>query len=573
MRIFRYTLALMLGKRPLRLIALVGSALLCAIALAAPATAAPPSNDDFADAFELSGFPITFTGTNVEATEEAGEWEGTGSESENAGHSIWFKWTAPSTETVKVDTCAGTADTLLAVFVGSTFPTRTLVADNDQHSGICSTTGDQSAVVFEAIEGQTYRIVVDTWHETLPLEDEILLSVASPVPANDSFATPEVLSPDPVSKGVFVEANNSFASKEAGEPNHGGDSGGASLWYLWEAPATGRTAVFVCDPDFAVGVYEGTEVSALTPVTDLPGVVEDCEGVYFQATDGDFYSIAVDGKFDGSEPAIGSFALYAVMPPANDLLENATEITGDSYENDLVTVGALTEELESTPGDFTFGSSVWFTWTAPKAGNVALATCGSTYDTLVGVYATTATAVGSVGEAIAFNDDSAGPKCATGPEVPEGPPLNRDSELSFHAEAGATYKISVTGYRDPGPLVLGEAGLLHFSLLRTDDPLIPIGPAPEQDRTPPDTKLGKMVVKAKKRKASFVFSSSEAGSTFICKLDKKVASSCRSPKAYKNLKPGKHVFTVTGTDAFGNTDPTPAVAKFKIAKAKKTKRR
>ncbi len=57
--------------------------------------------------------------------------------------------------------------------------------------------------------------------------------------------------------------------------------------------------------------------------------------------------------------------------------------------------------------------------------------------------------------------------------------------------------------------------------------------------------------------AKFKFSSSEAGSTFQCKLDGKPFKACRSPKTYKKLKPGKHVFKVRAIDAAGNVDPSP----------------
>ena len=64
--------------------------------------------------------------------------------------------------------------------------------------------------------------------------------------------------------------------------------------------------------------------------------------------------------------------------------------------------------------------------------------------------------------------------------------------------------------------------------------------------------------------AKFKFTSTEAGSTFQCKLDRKPFKSCRSPKKYSGLKPGKHVFKVRAIDAAGNTDSSPAVKKFKV---------
>jgi hypothetical protein len=58
--------------------------------------------------------------------------------------------------------------------------------------------------------------------------------------------------------------------------------------------------------------------------------------------------------------------------------------------------------------------------------------------------------------------------------------------------------------------------------------------------------------------ATFTFHSTEAGSTFMCKLDAGAYASCTSTKSYTNLGLGAHTFSVKATDAAGNTDPTPA---------------
>lgn len=83
-----------------------------------------------------------------------------------------------------------------------------------------------------------------------------------------------------------------------------------------------------------------------------------------------------------------------------------------------------------------------------------------------------------------------------------------------------------------------------------------------KDKTAPQTTILKKKVKG--RTAKFKFVSSEAGSTFECKLDKKKFKPCRSPKKYKRLKPGKHVFQVRAIDAAGNRDKTPATRRFRI---------
>jgi CSLREA domain-containing protein len=83
-----------------------------------------------------------------------------------------------------------------------------------------------------------------------------------------------------------------------------------------------------------------------------------------------------------------------------------------------------------------------------------------------------------------------------------------------------------------------------------------------KDKTAPETTIVKKKVKG--HTAKFRFVSSEANSTFECRLDKKKFQPCRSPKKYKRLKPGKHVFEVRAIDAAGNRDKTPATRKFRV---------
>ena len=105
---------------------------------------------------------------------------------------------------------------------------------------------------------------------------------------------------------------------------------------------------------------------------------------------------------------------------------------------------------------------------------------------------------------------------------------------------------------------------------------VPPPPTPAPDTTAPETKIDKGPGKKKsltRGKASFRFSSSEVGSSFECKLDRKKFKPCQSPAKLKRLKRGKHLFLVRAIDAAGNVDASPASARFKVKRQKKRRQR
>jgi Tol biopolymer transport system component len=87
------------------------------------------------------------------------------------------------------------------------------------------------------------------------------------------------------------------ATSETGEPNHAGHATGASVWYSWQAPASGNVTFDTSggNLDTVLGVYTGSSVSALTQVAS-----NDDMGAYtysvvtFNATANTVYYIAVD---------------------------------------------------------------------------------------------------------------------------------------------------------------------------------------------------------------------------------------------------------------------------------------
>ncbi|MBS1886752.1 MAG: PQQ-dependent sugar dehydrogenase [Actinobacteria bacterium] len=90
----------------------------------------------------------------------------------------------------------------------------------------------------------------------------------------------------------------------------------------------------------------------------------------------------------------------------------------------------------------------------------------------------------------------------------------------------------------------------------------PPPPTPPATYNPPQIKQ-RPAKSTTKRYAKFAFTG--PGETrFRCKLDGKSFTSCRSPKTYKNLKPGKHSFRVYAADAAGNRLSANRVFSWKI---------
>jgi glucose/arabinose dehydrogenase len=97
----------------------------------------------------------------------------------------------------------------------------------------------------------------------------------------------------------------------------------------------------------------------------------------------------------------------------------------------------------------------------------------------------------------------------------------------------------------------------------------PPPPGGKEVATPPRTKLGRHPpARSRKTTATFAFSADLGSATFRCKLDGKRAQPCRSPKTYRKLKPGKHIFKVWAV-AGVLSDRTPAKFSWKILPPKR----
>ena len=118
-------------------------------------------------------------------------------------------------------------------------------------------------------------------------------------PANDSFAnsTPILIATNATSGST--SGLSLLSSKESGEPNHAGNSGGDSVWWKWTAPANGQFSLDTHGSNFdtLLAIYRGNSISALSNIAanDNDGFGNGNSSLLLQAQTGQVYTIAVDG--------------------------------------------------------------------------------------------------------------------------------------------------------------------------------------------------------------------------------------------------------------------------------------
>ncbi len=302
------------------------AAMLVGMALLTPALAATTATDAFEGPGNvLEGSESTDNGTNATATLQTGE--PTVVAGATVGHSVWETWTAPATGTVTVDTCLSHFDTALAAYTGNSVSALTPVRENDDSVPPCpiaepEADAQASRIVFPVVAGTTYHIAI-TGKGSAAGEFNLRLNLEPP-PGNDDFAAAAELSGNSTGASALTVG----ASKEAGEPAHAGNAGGASIWWRWTAPKSGQTTIDTCLSNFdtLLGVYTGPNVAALTSVASNDNNPE-CPGAHtgskvsFAAGAGATYWIGVDGANAGSGPQVGHVQLKLVSPSGEPSLE------------------------------------------------------------------------------------------------------------------------------------------------------------------------------------------------------------------------------------------------------------
>ncbi len=239
--------------------------------LRGPATALPPSNDNFADATVIPSLPFSETVGIIEATTEPGEpltWYG-------QSRTVWWSFTPAADTLLRVrprGCCA-----FLAVFRADAGGFAGLTGISYSESGPLGTTYSLvggTPYYFQSGDDYPYGWETAT---TLPLEEVL-------PPPNDDFADAKTVSEVPYSDAPDMTA----ATVETGEPTTCGATVQRSAWYAFTPTTSGTYGGFAVEN---VNVYTGSSLADLTAVA-----CAEWPGLYFHADAGTTYYLQMLGS-------------------------------------------------------------------------------------------------------------------------------------------------------------------------------------------------------------------------------------------------------------------------------------
>jgi hypothetical protein len=361
--------------------------------------------------------------------------------------------------------------------------------------------------------------------------------------------------------------------------------------YYWQAQAKdapGLVSSWTSSRSFVVDT-----VAPATNITANPPVLSNASGGSFSFSAGEAvtgYQCKVDAgafaactspyAYSGLSDGAHTFQAKATT----DLAGNAGSATSYGWTIDTT---APNTSLASTPAALTTSSSASFSLSSTEpgssfecnldgAGFVACATPASYSGIADGPHTFQARAIDAAGNvdpspsSYAWTIDATPPDTSIGPSQPAALTTATGATFDFSStEPGSTFACSrdgaaFTSCTSPKTYAALADGNHSFQVRATDaagnTDGSPASYAWVVDTTPPNTTIGPTTPPANSAAttASFDLGSTEAGSTYSCRLDGGSYGPCTSPASYSGLSDGSHTFYVEAIDQAGNVDTSPA---------------
>ncbi|MBJ7359115.1 FG-GAP repeat protein [Nocardioides sp.] len=313
-------------------------------------------------------------------------------------------------------------------------------------------------------------------------------------------------------------------------------------------------ASIVTDGDRVVGGAPNTDTSS--PFLDEVGQVTSSTPTLFATSTGTGTGTITSstGGITGCASACSEDFLLGDQTTLTATPSPGSHFAGWENHSECSGTGTCTVTMNGEPqvaARFTLGSPPGDT-TPPVVGISSGPTDGSTITTSSATFGLTA-------------DETSTFQCAYDAEpftpcTTPGPGTSGSDTRSGLAEGQHVFKVRATD----------SASNTSAALTRTftvDLPTPPPLPPTPGDSTAPQTTITsappkKVFTAKKKAKVRLAFVASESA-TFLCKVDAKSYTSCRSPFQVR-LTLGKHTILVVSVDAAGNRDATPARVVVKI---------
>jgi hypothetical protein len=409
------------------------------------APAAPPSNDPCTAPLSVTNGVTPFSTCGATAVGPAGC---------PIQHDIWFRYAATCTGTIDIGLCGSFYNTALAVYTG---PCSNLcqVACNDDNGPLCS--GTSSSVSFYGAQNTVYLIRVGGNTTGSFGSGQLTIGCTPGAPANNNCASVTPIgipgtysgttfgaTPTPLLPGICGWSHNapdvyySFSTcyygpvtiNTCGSAPCSGGPYDTVLSVHSACPDSTSNYTIICNDDAGYGPCAGTLQSIVT----------------FNPVPCQRYIIRVSGYVSAS----GNFQLnisQATQPPPNNACSAAIVVTPVTpmpivFSNCLATTDGVGIPCGNLAND------IWFKWTAPCSGSATIDTCGSSYDSVLAVYASTVCPP-PAGSLVVCNDDSLSGTCGW-----------LSSRVTFTAAAGTTYTIRIGGYTG-----LTGCGKLNISMV------------------------------------------------------------------------------------------------------------
>ena len=324
-----------------------------------PALAAPPANDNFADAISADALPFSHSADNTEAGNEPDEQQWCSSISST----VWYKFTATSPGLIKID------------MAGTTFAGTMLNMYRDNGTGLAALSflgctlnfGDSGFVTLSVEAGTTYYFQAGS-HDGGTGELHFNLQLVPP-PGNDNFADAVQLSAS-IPQDVFGE--NSSATRESGEPwpscSFIEPGPGKTVWYSFTASEAGTLSAWFPTVSFTpvIAAYTGSALESLTELacnnfSNLMSLaVEAGMTYYFQV--GTLFPWEAGGAFHlhlEAAPPPQAMISYSPQDPSR-----FDAINFQSSSMDPANIGIESYEWDFGDGTAGSGSSVLHTYAA-----------------------------------------------------------------------------------------------------------------------------------------------------------------------------------------------------------------